>query len=115
VNAPAKRTAKKGTTRKTAAARGAKVPGDHQPKAVEQQSVELTEADYQVDMKVVLQMLGVDPATVKAGTTRITFPDGIPVIEYEVFRAVPARVLGMAMLRGNQPPTKTGEAGEPPG
>lgn len=90
--------AKKTTTRRPrkAVPAEAKQPTDHQPPA----RAELTEADYKVDTAVILQMLGVEPGTVKAGSVKLTFPGGTPVIEYEVVRAVPARLLGVAVLQG---------------
>lgn len=61
---------------------------------------QLTPEDYDIDMAAVLAGLGVDPGTVVADSAKVQFLQGKAVISYEVMRAVPARVLAVALLRG---------------
>jgi hypothetical protein len=60
---------------------------------------QLTEADYNIDMEVLMATLGIDPGTVQANTTTLQFLDGKAVLSYTCIRAIPTRALAVAMLR----------------
>lgn len=74
---------------------------------------QLTPEDYNLDMVAVLGGLGVDPATVIADSAKVQFLQGKAIISYEVMRAVPARVLAIALLRGT-PMERVEESSTPP-
>jgi hypothetical protein len=60
---------------------------------------QLTEADYEIDMGVLMATMGIDPGTVGANSAKLQFIDGKAVLTYTSMKAVPPRVLGVAMLR----------------
>lgn len=84
------------------------------------QQPELTEADYDIDIGVLMQILGVDPSTVRADSARLEFLSGKVLMRYEVVRAVPGKMLAIAMANASgliapQPPQEQFEQGLPPG
>lgn len=60
---------------------------------------QLTDDDYEIDMEVLMSTMGIDPATVGADSTKLQFISGKAVLTYTVVRAIPPRILGIAMLR----------------
>ena len=72
----------------------------------------LTEDDYKLDLPVLFGVLGINPGHVKAGTARLTFPDSVPVLEYEVMRPVPTQQLGVAILQSGQKKIQDNGEGE---
>jgi len=66
---------------------------------------QLTDADYQIDMETLLLSMGIEPGTVATDTAKVQFLDGKAVLTYTAMRAIPTRVLGVALLRsaGGEP------------
>jgi hypothetical protein len=62
-------------------------------------SQQFTEADYDIDISVVMGMLGIEPGHVAADSARLEFVSGKAVLRYEVIRAVPAKLLAIAMAQ----------------
>jgi hypothetical protein len=59
-----------------------------------------------------MSALGVDPATVKAGSIKIDWRDGVPVIEWTSMVGVSPQTLGLAFLAAAPAPEDT--EGVPP-
>jgi hypothetical protein len=74
----------------------------------------LTPEDYDIEMSGVLAALGVDPGTVVADSAKVQFLQGKAIITYEVMRAVPPRVLAIALLRGTPMEQVEESSTEPP-
>jgi hypothetical protein len=87
-------------TRKTTTKRPGKQPTDRQPPA------EATEDDYKVDAGRVLPLMGIDPHTVIDDSVKVAMVSGVLVLEYAVRRAIPPRVMGMALIRATMDQTE---------
>jgi hypothetical protein len=94
-------------TRKTTTKRPGKQPTDRQPPA-EATDTEpgLTEDDYKVDAGRVLPLMGIDPHTVIDDSVKVAMVSGVLVLEYAVRRAIPPRVMGMALIRATMDQTE---------
>lgn len=77
-----------------------KQPADRRPKAQprQQEQPQTTEHDYDLDPQVVMRMLGIEPSTVVTNTARIAVVDNKVILEYTVRRAVPPRIMGVALV-----------------
>lgn len=60
---------------------------------------QLTDADYEINMEVLMGSMGIEPGTVAADTAKVQFLNGKAVLTYTAMRAIPTRVLGVALLR----------------
>lgn len=91
-------TQSKQTPRKQAI-RKPRQPTDRQAKAdvSRETSVPL---GFDVDTAEVLRLLGVEPGMVREGSAKISLIDNKVIIEYSIIRAVPPRMMGMALLAG---------------
>lgn len=97
-------TAKKTTSRTP---RQKTEPTPTAPQNQPQEPTQPTEHDYDVDAGAVLELLGVPAGLVKQNTTHLQFVDGKLIIEYTVIRAIPPRIMGMALMRGATPQEET--------
>lgn len=57
--------------------------------------------DFDLDLDVVMSALGVQPGLLVPDSARLLFVDNKIVIEYSVRRAIPPRIMGMALLAGS--------------
>lgn len=58
---------------------------------------EFTEADYDIDLGALMRHLGIEPGHIVADSARLDFVQGKVLLRYESVRAVPARLLALAM------------------
>lgn len=68
------------------------------------------------DQTVLMQSLGIDPATVMKGTIKVEFTDQGPVLTYTAAMLVPPAVLGAALQASDpewDPEAKAVEADQP--
>jgi hypothetical protein len=81
---------------------------------------QLTDADYEIDMETLMSSMGIEPGTVAADTAKVQFINGKAVLTYTAMRAIPTRVLGVALLRSaaipetDSPDSPVSDVQEPP-
>lgn len=77
---------------------------------------QLTDADYNIDMDTLMATMGIDPMMLAKDSAQLRFVDGKALLSYTVVRAIPPRVLGVAMLRSATTPEPQSEepVGEDP-
>lgn len=59
------------------------------------------ESDYDIDINTLMAVLGIEPGHVAADTARLQFIQGKVVLTYEVIRAVPGKLLALAMVNAS--------------
>lgn len=64
---------------------------------------QLTEADYDINVEVLMANIGIDPGTVAADSAKLQFINGKAVLTYTAMRAIPPNLLAAALLRSHAP------------
>jgi hypothetical protein len=77
----------------------------------------ILETDYDIDIATVMHALGINPNLVVPDTAHIRLVDNKIILEYTCRRAVPPRIMGMALLTGapHQPAPPQAAEEEPNG
>lgn len=76
-------------------------------------STENDTTQFDLDEAVLLQCLDVNPGMVKAGSVSVQFVEGKAVAQYTMIRAIPPRMLGVALLQAAKQQDQPAEPVEP--
>lgn len=99
--------------KKATAKRAPRAPQDRKLKAIEAPEPQpITAEEFGIDTAKVLELLGVHPGMVIENSVHLSLISGTIVCEYQVRRAIPPRIMGMALLAGAAAAQQEEEAGE---